>query len=125
MQYSANLAERIDIATVVRVARDAMLATSLFEVGAVRVRAIACSDYAVADLMPENAFLDATLRIGAGRSAEEKKRAGETIYAAISNSVAEQFKSPHFALSMDICEIDSSLSWKTNAIHPRLRGTAS
>lgn len=125
MQYSANLAERVDIDALARVARDAILATSLFEVGAVRVRAIECRDYAIADLMPENAFLDMTLRIGAGRSAEDKKRAGEVIYAAVSNGVAELFKSPHFALSLDISEIDSTLSWKTNAMHPRLRGTAS
>lgn len=125
MQYSANLAERLDVAAVTRVARDALLATSLFEVGAVRVRAIACSDYAIADLLPENAFLDITLRMGAGRSAAEKKRAGDAIYAAISESVAELFESPHFALSFDICEIDSTLSWKTNAMHPRLRGQAS
>jgi 5-carboxymethyl-2-hydroxymuconate isomerase len=125
MQYSANLAERIDIAALVRVARDALIETSLFEIGAVRVRAIACDDYAIADVLPQNCFLDMTLRIGAGRSTEEKKRAGEIIYGAVSNSLAELFESPHFALSFDIVEIDAGLSWKTNAIHPRLRGKAS
>jgi 5-carboxymethyl-2-hydroxymuconate isomerase len=123
MQYSANLVDRVDIAAVTRTARDALLETSLFEVGALRVRAISCSDYAIADLKPENAFLDMTLRIGAGRSPADKKRAGQLLYAAVSNSVAELFETPYFSLSLDICEIDPSLSWKTNAIHPRLRGT--
>ncbi|TGU68353.1 5-carboxymethyl-2-hydroxymuconate isomerase, partial [Mesorhizobium sp. M1C.F.Ca.ET.144.01.1.1] len=32
------------------------------------------------------------------------------------------FATPHFALSLEIREIDAELSWKKNAIHPRLRG---
>ena len=38
--------------------RDTILATGLFELGAVRVRAFRADDYAIADLMPENSFLD-------------------------------------------------------------------
>ena len=40
----------------------------------------------------------------------------------MSEYLAPLFETPHFALSLEIREIDPALSWKKNAIHPRLRG---
>lgn len=100
----------------------AILATGLFELGAVRVRAFRSEAYAIADLLPENGFVDMNFRIGRGRSAEEKKRAGEAIFGAASDYLSALFAGQHFALSLEIKEIDGELSWKKNAIHPRLRG---
>ncbi|NUS19096.1 MAG: 5-carboxymethyl-2-hydroxymuconate Delta-isomerase [Mesorhizobium sp.] len=99
-----------------------ILETGLFEPGAVRVRAFRAEAYAIADLLPENGFIDMNFRIGKGRSAEEKKRAGEAIFAAVTDYLSSLFATPHFALSLEIREIDAELSWKKNAIHPRLRG---
>jgi 5-carboxymethyl-2-hydroxymuconate isomerase len=31
------------------------------------------------------------------------------------------FETPHFALSLEVREIDPALSWKKNSIHLRLR----
>lgn len=123
IEYSANLDARADIAALCRTLHTSMLQTGLFELGAIRVRALRCDDYAVADLLPENSFADMRLRIGKGRSLDEKHKAGEAIFAAATAHFAAQLASPHFALSLDISEIDAGLSWKKNAIHPRLRAT--
>ncbi len=123
IEYSANLAAAGDIAGLCRSLHGAVFATGLFELGAIRVRARPCADYAVADLDDRNAFADLHLRIGAGRSMADKARAGEAIFAAAAAHFASRFDTPHFALSLDIVEIDASLSWKRNTIHPRLRGT--
>jgi 5-carboxymethyl-2-hydroxymuconate isomerase len=122
VEYSANLDGRADIGALCRGLSRAVLSTGLFEVGAVRVRAVRCTHYAIADQLPENAFVDLNLRIGIGRSLEEKKRAGEAIFSAASEALTPLFETPHFALSLEIREIDPDLSWKRNAIHPRLRG---
>lgn len=122
LEYSANLATRADIAGLCAALHDAMMESGLFELGAVRVRAFAANDYAIADRLPENTFLDMVLRIGAGRSAEDKRRIGEALMAAASTFLASLFETPHFALSLEVVEIDPVLSWKKNAIHPRLRG---
>ncbi|CCE99686.1 5-carboxymethyl-2-hydroxymuconate Delta-isomerase [Sinorhizobium fredii] len=122
VEYSANLDGRADIGALCDGLMKAVLSTRLFEIGAVRVRAVRCEDYAIADQLPENAFVDLNFRIGIGRSPEEKKRAGEAIFAAASETLAPLFETPHFALSLEIREIDPDLSWKKNAIHPRLRG---
>lgn len=122
VEYSANLESHAEIGALCDDLLRTVLETDLFEVGAVRVRAIRCEHYAIADRLPENAFVDLNFRIGTGRSAEEKKRIGEALFAAASDALAPLFETPHFALSLEIREIDPDLSWKTNAIHPRIRG---
>lgn len=121
IEYSANLDERIDIQALCETIHTGALATGFFELGAVRVRAVCCAYYAVADKLPENAFAHITLRLGRGRSAADKKTIGDTIFAAADKFCAPLLATPHFALSFEIVEIDGDLSWKKNAIHPRTR----
>ena len=121
IEYSANLENHSDIAGLCLALHRAMGDTGMFELGAIRVRAVHCTDYAIADLLPENMFADLRLRIGAGRTQDEKHRAGETIFAAASLYFARLFAAPHFALTLDIVETDVMVNWKKNAIHPRLR----
>ncbi|MBX4994551.1 5-carboxymethyl-2-hydroxymuconate isomerase [Rhizobium binae] len=122
IEYSANLEGRADIGELCRTLLKTVLETGLFEIGAVRVRALRADHYAIADELPENGFVDLNFRIGKGRTAEEKKRTGEAIFAAAIDVLGPLFETPHFALSLEIREIDAELSWKKNAIHPRLRG---
>jgi len=122
IEYSANLDSSVDMADLCALVSRTIFDTGLFELGAIRVRAFRADAYAVADRLPQNGFIDMNLRIGKGRSAQEKKRAGEAIFAAVSGHLARLFTTPHFALSLEIREIDAELSWKKNAIHPRLRG---
>jgi 5-carboxymethyl-2-hydroxymuconate isomerase len=122
IEYSSNVTRNADMQKVVTTAHDALMSTGVFEVGAVRVRAVECQIYSITDRHPDNAFVDLSLRIGDGRSPEDKKRVGETVYAAVRTLLEPLFASPHFALSFEIREIDSALSWKTNSMHARLRG---
>ena len=65
IEYEANLETRSDIAALCRALHAAMLETGLLELGTLRVRALRCTDYAVADLLPDNSFADLRLRIAA------------------------------------------------------------
>jgi 5-carboxymethyl-2-hydroxymuconate isomerase len=121
IEYSKNLEDQVDISRLCAEVLRAALATGVFEVGAVRVRAIACSHYAIADRQPGNGFIDVSLRMGAGRELALKQRVGEAVFAAMADFLAPQSKSKHFALSFEIREIDAALSWKKNSIHDRLR----
>lgn len=124
IEYSANLEGLVDIAGLCRDIRDILLQTGLFEEGAVRVRAFRAEAYAVADGLPENAFIDMSLRIGTGRGEEEKRQAGERVFAGVAERLSGLFETPHFALSLEIREIDPALSWRRNAIHARFRQAA-
>jgi len=123
MDYSSNLDGKVDFNALCRVVHSEILGSGLFEVGAVRVRAIRCEAYAIADLLSENAFIDMSFRIGKGRSEDEKTQAGDAIFSAVTAHLSTLFDAPHFALTLEIREIDPALSWKKNAIHPRLRKT--
>ncbi|UWU32336.1 5-carboxymethyl-2-hydroxymuconate Delta-isomerase (plasmid) [Rhizobium sp. WSM1274] len=125
MDYSANIDRTVDFDALCRVVHMEILKTGLFEVGAVRVRAIRCEAYAIADLLADNAFIDMSFRIGEGRSEDDKRRTGEAIFQAVTQHLESLFQAPHFALTLEIREIDPALSWKKNAIHPRLRKTNS
>jgi 5-carboxymethyl-2-hydroxymuconate isomerase len=121
IEYSANLAGKIDMAALCQTAKSTVMDTGLFELGAIRVRALRCDHYAIADELPENAFVAVLIRIGAGRSLDDKKSVGDALMAALSTRLAALFATPHFALSVDLIENDPALSWKKNAIHARLR----
>ena len=65
MEYSANLADRVDLADLCSRLNATLLDTGFFEPGAIRVRTLRCDHYSVADELPDNAFLDASLGYGA------------------------------------------------------------
>ena len=99
-----------------------LVSTRLYPVGGIRVRALPCEAAAIADCHPSNAFADMVFRIGAGRSEADKKMTGELLMKAAEAHFAVDLAFPHFALSLEIVEIDPVFSWKTNSIHPRLKG---
>lgn len=121
VEYSANLAEVSDMDALCNALHATMMGSGLFELGAVRVRARPCPHYAVADLLAENAFADMILRIGTGRSDEEKQAVGAALMKTAEAHFAPQLAHPHIALTLEVQEISKAFSWKTNAIHPRLR----
>lgn len=121
IEYSANLEAGGDLGLLCSRLRETMLASGLFEIGAIRVRARPCPHYAIADQLPQNAFADMILRIGAGRSETDKTAIGKALMACAETHFAAQLAQPHFALSLEVQEISAPFSWKTNAIHPRLR----
>ncbi len=124
IEYSSNLDGKVDMARVCEAVHDAMAGSGLFELGAIRVRAIRCTAYAIADRLPQNAFVDMSLRMGTGRTAHDRERAGSAIFEAVSHLLQPLLAEPHFALSLEIREIDPVLSWKRNAMHPRLRAVS-
>lgn len=121
LQYSDNLASRIDFAQLCRDLNSALTSTKLFPAGGIRVRAIPVSAHSIADNHPLNGFLDAVLRIGTGRTNEQKTMVGKKLMEVLEAQCAQLLATPHFALSLEIVEIDPNLSWKTNSIHPRLK----
>ena len=75
---------------------------------------------AIADQQPENAYIDMVLRMGEGRGTEDRQAAGERIIETAATYCAELMGKPHFALSLEIVEIQKDFSWKKNTMHPRL-----
>ncbi len=124
IEYSANLDERVDMGAVCEVVRNAAVETGVFPVGGIRVRAIRCEHYAIADGRKDYGFLAMLLRLGEGRDLATKKTAGEHIFRALSRYLDPVFASGKFALSFDIQVNDKETSWKRNNIHDALKAEA-
>ena len=124
IEYSANLDERLDMAEVVDVVRKAAVETGIFPLGGIRVRAVRCEHYAIADGRPAYGFLDMVLRLGVGRDLATRKKAGEHIFKALSAHLDPVFAQSKFALSFDMQINDKETSWKRNNIHDALKAEA-
>jgi 5-carboxymethyl-2-hydroxymuconate isomerase len=120
IEYSANLDAEVDMQLFCEELLRAALSTGAFEIGAVRVRAIRSEHYAIADKDPRNSFIDVSARV-ARRDLALRQKIGEAIFAAMTAFLGTIFDRKHFALSLEIREIDPEVSYKKNSIHERLR----
>ena len=120
IEYSPTLDERADIPALCRTLHAIMLADPLFPDAGIRVRAYKAEFVLVADGLVENDFVAMTLNVGAGRTKNELRAAGNALFEASQAKLSEPLDTPHFALSLEIREIDAELSWKDTPIHSRL-----
>lgn len=122
-EYSANLETLISLQDLADVTLQSAVETGIFPLGGVRVRMFPSQVNAIADQHPDNAFLHLTVSVGAGRSEEIRKEAGDHIWAALTEFLGPLFDQPHFSLSMEMREIHPVTTWKKNSIHARLKAT--
>jgi 5-carboxymethyl-2-hydroxymuconate isomerase len=124
LEYSANLDALTDMGKAVEVVRKAAVETGIFPLGGIRVRAIRCEHYAIADASADFGFLDMVLRLGEGRDLATRKQAGEHVFKALSAYLDPVFAHSKFALSFDMQINDKETSWKRNNIHDVLKAEA-
>ncbi|WFU58787.1 5-carboxymethyl-2-hydroxymuconate Delta-isomerase [Bradyrhizobium pachyrhizi] len=121
LEYSANLDDVVDMGATVELVRKAAVETGIFPLGGIRVRAVRCEHYAIADGRKNYGFLDMVLRLGEGRDLATRKKAGEHIFKALSAHLDPVFANSKFALSFDMQINDKDTSWKRNNIHDALK----
>ena len=121
IEYSANLDARVDMAKIVELVRKAAVETGIFPLGGIRVRAVKCEHYAIANGDKKLGFLDMVLRLGEGRDLATRKKAGEHIFKVLSVHLDPVFAKEKFALSFDMQINDKETSWKRNNIHEALK----
>jgi len=121
IEYSANLERHTDIGEICELVRRSALETGIFPIGGIRVRAIRCEHYAIADGNPDLCFLAMGLRLGEGRELAARKAAGEHIFAALCAYLEPVFQATKLGLTFEMVEIRSETSWKKNNIHAYLK----
>ncbi|PQV49728.1 5-carboxymethyl-2-hydroxymuconate Delta-isomerase [Paraburkholderia sp. BL21I4N1] len=126
LEYSANLADAEHIGQLCNALARCLDAQReneqrVYPLGGIRVRALRCEQYCIADGRPDAAFLHANLKIGAGRSEAAKKATGEALFALIKQHFATEFDQHGLALSLEINEFSEAGTWKHNNLHARLK----
>jgi 5-carboxymethyl-2-hydroxymuconate isomerase len=127
LEYSANLADGDSIGALCSKLAHSLDAQRendqrVYPTGGIRVRALRCEQYCIADGRPDAAFLHANLKIGAGRSEAAKKATGDALFDVIRQHFAQAFDRHGLALSLEINEFSEAGTWKHNNLHARLKG---
>ncbi len=74
----------------------------------------------MADGQEDDAFIHATLKLGKGRTDEEKKRLCDELYDTIINDLEELFNERYMAFSLELFEFTHP-TYKKNNIHERYK----
>jgi 5-carboxymethyl-2-hydroxymuconate isomerase len=96
--------------------------SSVFPPGGVRVRAIACEEYCVADgSLSDAGFVHAVLKIGAGRSDAAKQATCTGLFDIMKAHFADAYAHRGLALSLELNEFSEAGTLKHNNLHARFR----
>ena len=121
IEYSANLESLIDMKNFCDLIRKAGLETKVFPMAGIRVRALKCEHFSIADNDPNNGFIDISIRLRGGRDLETRKMATSHIFEIVENYLKPIMENHPLALSMEMRNIDAELSPKTNSIRKFLK----
>jgi 5-carboxymethyl-2-hydroxymuconate isomerase len=120
VEYSANLEEELDIRSLIGKIHDAVLASGVFKVGAVRTRGERRDVYVIADGDPANAFVHVDLRVAPGRDTITRRRVAQGVFDTVVLETRDVFARTGLALSVEVHEIDNDASLRLNNLHERL-----
>ncbi|WOD16394.1 5-carboxymethyl-2-hydroxymuconate Delta-isomerase [Paraburkholderia kirstenboschensis] len=126
LEYSANLADAESMSRLCNTLAQCLAEQRdneqrVYPPGGIRVRALRCEHYCIADGRADAAFLHANLKIAAGRSDAIKKATGDALFALIKQHFANEFEQSGLALSLEINEFSEAGTWKHNNLHARLK----
>ncbi len=100
--------------------RKAASAIDSFPTPGIRVRAVRVDHFAIADGDPKHAFVDISIRLRGGRDSDTKSEATAQIFEAARAFIAPVMASHSIALSLEMRDIDPTLSPKTGTIRDHL-----
>lgn len=125
VEFSANLRGRVDFPGLLTAVQRSAVATGVFPIGGIRVRAYAAEHCRIADGHPDNAFVHIMLRVGHGRDLETRKRACEAIFATICEQLEELYDRIPLGISLEMEEIDPVLTFRKNNLHEYVKARQS
>lgn len=103
------------------IARAMREADGIFPWGGIRVRGIRLTDYVIADDSGMDAFINITVKMGAGRSPGFKRSFFTGLFEQLKADLQPLFDRRYLALSLYVEETDETGSFKHNNLHARFR----
>lgn len=120
VDYSANMEDRVDMATFCDALRKAAIETGALPMAGVRVRAIKADHVSIADGSDQHGYIDISVRLRAGRDLPTRKAATQHIFLAARTFLEPVFAKHSVALSFEMRDIDPELSPKFGTIRDHL-----
>jgi len=94
--------------------------TGLFPVKGIRSRAYPCRHYRLADGNPEHGFAHLEVKLGAGRSLEDRQMAAELFFNVFCDHFSDQIAQRGMAISFEMKELEPVLKFNKNNIQDHL-----
>jgi 5-carboxymethyl-2-hydroxymuconate isomerase len=123
--YTPNIEVKTDVGALCRKLADTMLTIrdeagkQVFPTAGTRVLAYPAAHYAVADGEDDYAFVYINVRMGAGRSAEVQKKAGDRLLEVVKEHFAPIFKQELIGITLQIDESPGQVyDAKHSTLHP-------
>lgn len=119
-ECTQNIKEEADLQGLFAKINQTLADTGIFPLGGIRSRAIFLDTYQMADGKNDYAFVHMTLKIGTGRTEEQKQMAGEKLFAVITEHFKELSDKRLLALSFVMEELPT-INFKKNNVHAFLK----
>ncbi|WP_353242854.1 5-carboxymethyl-2-hydroxymuconate Delta-isomerase [Providencia sp.] len=116
-ECTENIREEAKLPELFAKVNEALAGTGIFPLGGIRSRAIWLDTWQMADGKHDYAFVHMTLKIGAGRSLEDRQKTGEMLFDLIKTHFADLTAKRLLALSFTMEELDPVLNYKQNNVH--------
>ena len=105
IEYSANLADIVAIPDLLATVHRAAVASGIFEVSAIRSRAVGRELAIAGDGTPSNGFVLVTVRMKAGRPPAVQETLGKSLLDAAAGPLARAFAERQVTLNVEIHDI--------------------
>ncbi len=121
LEYSSNLSrEKLQLEALFEQLHNAAIGTELFPLAGIRSRAHPCDDFRVANGDPGFAFAHLEVRIGHGRTDQEKQYASTVIFDAFSKALDHIYQAQGLAISFELNELPSQYKYNQNNLRDYL-----
>lgn len=122
VEYTDNIDSAIRIKELLMKSNQVLASfPDVFPIGGIRSRAIKLNDYCIADGTADDAFVHMTLKIGSGRSEDERRRACDKLFSMLEDHLHDLFQTRNLAISLELYEFGSFGTYKKNNIHHRFK----
>ena len=105
LEYSKNIEGDVEIEGLMRKLHQAIFATGLWELSALRTRAEPRDKYHIADGDPTHGFMHLMVRIRAGRDNATKEKLGQDLLKVMVDWLEPSFAKRKIAINAEITEV--------------------
>lgn len=106
LEYSENLAGKsLDLDALFAQLIEEAVGTGIFPLAGIRCRAHKCEHFRVADGSADFGFVHLNVRIGSGRSEDDKARAAKVLFGVLSEHLSVIYDSQGLAISFELTEL--------------------
>jgi 5-carboxymethyl-2-hydroxymuconate isomerase len=115
VEYSANLqAEKLNVQALLEKLVKSAISTKLFPVAGIRARAHKCENFYIADGTEGFAFVHLEVKLGAGRTDEEKNQAADSFLETLIAHLQAIYDTQGLAISFEMSELPAIKANKNN-----------